>query len=160
MQKKAQPKPKGNQVMKAFARFHKITLHSAMLKRVKGWVVLETNPDNKEKVAALENALQTAITAHNAAMSILDDLISNGYHPPKKSTSGELKFEHGRKVWIKSKYLDIYTEAYPEEALQKLFVDKVVKGRVVLSVGEPDANNTMTPRIMAPKIHVTGTETQ
>ncbi|MGH9429380.1 MAG: hypothetical protein ACRD2L_24105 [Terriglobia bacterium] len=157
MAKKAQTQ-KMNQVAKALSRFKKITLHRTMLKRANIWFALEPKAEERERLDVLRKVLHSTVEMHAKAQEILGDLVTQNYAPAKKSTSGELQFKHGRKVWIKQKYLDIYIEAYPEEALQRLFVDKVVKGRVVLSVGEPDKDGNMTPRIMAPKIHVTGTQ--
>jgi hypothetical protein len=154
---KKSPKVKSSQVAKALARFKKLTLHHAMLKRVSSWHKLETASPKKEVLHEMCMELQHIKTAHAKVMQILSGMVATSYEPPKKSTSGELKFEQGRKVWIKPKFMDIYLIAYPEEVLQRLFVDKVVKGRVVLSVDEPDKDGNMTPRIMAPKIHITGT---
>jgi hypothetical protein len=154
---KKNQKVKGNQVSKALGRFKKLTLDHAMLKRVTSWLKLETKGNEKTELSALRAYLVTMCAAHTAVHDSLQGLNTHNYQPPKKSTSGELKFEQGRKVWIKPKFMDIYLIAYPEEVLQRLFVDKVVKGRVVLSVDEPDKDGNMTPRIMAPKIHITGT---
>lgn len=150
-------KPKASSVLKALQRFQKLTLDHAMMKRVQGWVKLETHSLYKKQVESLHVSLQTMKGTHDLIIAELQMLVSGNYVPPKKSTSGELKFENGRKVWIKPKFMDIYLIAYPEEVLNRLFVDKVVKGRVVLSVDEPDKDGNMTPRIMAPKIHITGT---
>lgn len=155
---KPKPKKKPNQLKKAIPRFGKVTIYNTMHSRVTSWHELEQDGEKKQQLSLLAKELAVANEAHHRAVKLMDVLATAEYQPPKKATSGELKFEHSRQVWIKSKFQHIYLAAYPAQVLETLFVDKTIEGRVVLSVGKPDENGSMTPRIVVPKIHIAGTK--
>ena len=155
-------KTKANQLQKSISRIEKITVFNALCKRVKNWMKNEAgdaDPVNFQLKQLYEQASSIELLREKTLLSI-KALVANGYVPSKKVTSGELKFEFGRQVWIKPKHIETYKEGgWDEKIFNNLFVHKVVKGRVFLSVGKPDPNGLSAafPPVSVPKMHVTGT---
>ena len=147
------------QLDKALQRVNKITVFRMLAKRLETWAGAESDPARKAHLANLRTTSEYIEKARVALATGFETLVDVKYVPPKKSTSGELKFEYGRQVWLKPKYKATYIEGgWTDDQLANLYVNKIVKGRVFVTMGLPDPNTPSPfPPLSVPKIHLTGT---
>lgn len=148
-----------NQLNKSINRLGKITVLGALAKRASNWAKMESDVEAKKAIAKLADRAALVEQGRQSILAQVMELVEAGYMPPKKSNSGELKFETGRQVWFKAKYVETYKEGgFTDMQLQNLYVSKVVKGRVFLSLGKPDPESTEQVLLTTvPKVHVTAT---
>jgi hypothetical protein len=155
-QKQQNKKHSSNQFLKGLNRVRKVTVFDALVKRFVNWEADEENVVCKTMLSNLVLHLKSIEDSRKHAITLMANLVQDNYVPPVRNHTGELKLNFSRQVWIKSKYLPVYVEAYPAEQLSELRVLKVVNGRVVLLMGAFDANDIDNmPRAVVPKIHLT-----
>ena len=143
-----------NQFAKGLGRLQKVTVCDALARRFTNWTVDEFDPQRKAVLALIRDKLAAMETLRHEIVDAMTAL--ENYTPPVRNHTGELKLVFGRQVWIKPKFLPVYSAAYSAEQLEELRVLDLVNGRVVLLIGPFDPNDTDNmPRAVVPKIHLT-----
>lgn len=119
-------------------RLDKVKTFERLIQKLDRWLADEKDVDRRTQLQNLRNRFQSTYDSQVIARALAEALAESNYVPPKKNFSGTSQLEHGRQVWIKAKFAEAYTLSMPKEQLDNLFVDKVVGGKVVVTVGDPN----------------------
>jgi hypothetical protein len=161
MASKIKKTPKADQstskIAKMLKRLNKITSINRATVAVGRWASLMTDKDpHFSQVAPLTAALVTSENTRVKAIELLNALQTAGVFPPKKPSSGLAKLAVGQHVWIKPKFVPLYTELYDVSLLSSLYVLKLIEGRVVVSLGKP-VESVQPFSFLVPKLHLQAT---
>jgi hypothetical protein len=149
-------KGKTQSIQKMLNRLAKNTAYAKIAEKFTKWISDEAeNSEYIEQLTQLRDAFTKLANDQVSAVAIVTELNTAGYVPPKKLIKFVL--EHGRRVWIKPKFVEQFQAVLSADAMGNLFVEKVTGGKVVVSVGDPDAD-VDTVKHLIPKMALSTTE--
>lgn len=91
-----------------------------------------------EKAEALMHAHAKALEACTAVKEELNQLYQDKWQPPKVqgvTAARKQNFKVDVQVWIRPKKYDSYKEAFGEQALEHLFIDRMVGTKMLVRIG-------------------------
>lgn len=149
-------KGKAQSILKMLNRVEKDTNFARLAAKVGKWQ--ENEPENSEvapKLKTLQDIFSLLAKEQANALNVIKNLQNANYVPPKPPV--KINLEHGRRIWIKAKYLEQYRQVLSVDAFENLFVDSVTGGKVVVAIGNPD-KDAVTIKHLIPKIQLQVTE--
>lgn len=149
-------KPKAEKKMtvaRMLQRLDKVQTFKRLSVKMTRWLEDEKDEARKADLTALRARFDAIISAQEDLYTATLGLQNLNYVPPKKNFSGTMQLEKGRHVWVKPKFAEAYTVAFGgTDAMENLFVDQTVGGKVVVSVGTPD--EVVAFKLPIPKLHL------
>lgn len=139
-------KNKGGPILSRIAtRLSGIRAFEKNTSRFQRWSAREENASVRSKLDAIAQASKELEQRRLEIANEVNDLVSEGYEPPKVQTAA-IDYTAGRQVWFKPAKLSAYEELYGED-VNRMFILSMIENRVAVQIGPNKA--------ILPKLHLT-----